>query len=210
MQTIFPATSSLTMAESAYRLVFVALTFLGAEATSPLRPLTVPARPTEVTLQKSSLFYLWNQQQHFEDTFPVQRDTRAVGTLLSPDHGYISNLVPQDAVHPLYSTSYAGLRAELLLDHMLQDTVDPDDKRMSSSNGLEVYTLNYNPVVFRKNNQGDITVNDTLVLKVETLPGGLVSYALDGILSNYQQRVHEAFVELSKVVPAPWPFASHR
>ncbi|XP_037773425.1 uncharacterized protein LOC119569252 [Penaeus monodon] len=195
------------MSESGYTLVFVAVTFLGAEATSPPQPLTVPARPEDVTLQKSSLFYLWNQQQHFEDTFPVQRDTRAIGSLLSPAHHYIGNLVPQDSVHPLYSDSYARLRAELLLDHMLQDTVYPDDERMSSSNGLEVYTLNYNPVVFRKNNQGDIMVNDTLVQNVETLPGGIVSYTLDGVLSNYQQRVHEAFVELSKVSPPLWPFA---
>lgn len=49
-------------------------------------------------------------------------------------------------------------------------------------------------------------VNDTLVQNVETLPGGIVSYTLDGVLSNYQQRVHEAFVELSKVSPPLWPF----
>lgn len=72
-----------------YTLVFVAVTFLGAEATSPPQPLTVPARPEDVTLQKSSLFYLWNQQQHFEDTFPVQRDTRGRRMVSSKDYSIV-------------------------------------------------------------------------------------------------------------------------
>ncbi|XP_042881323.1 uncharacterized protein LOC122258986 isoform X2 [Penaeus japonicus] len=187
-------------------LVFVAVTILCAEATSPLLPQTVPVRPESVTLEKSSLFYLWDQQLHSQNTNHVQRDTRGIGTLLSPDHSYISNLVPQDTVHPLYYTGSTGLRGQLLQDHMIQDTVDPNDEKINSANGLVVDTLLHSSVVFKRNDQGKIEVNGIPVLSIETLPSGIINYTLDGILFDYQQRVHEAFEKLLLVVPPPFPF----
>lgn len=76
--------------------------------------------------------------------------------MLSPDHSYISNLVPQDAVHPLYYTGSTGLRGQLLQDHMIQDTVDPNDEKINSANGLVVDTLLHSSVVFKRNDQGKV------------------------------------------------------
>ncbi|XP_037797514.1 uncharacterized protein LOC119592670 isoform X2 [Penaeus monodon] len=182
------------MAGSGYTLVFTALAILCAEATSP--PITVvPGRPESVSLEKSALYYLWNEQLDYQGVLPAERDTRPIGTLLSPEFFHVVNLVPQDAPHPLYVNRYAELRAALLRDHMLQDTVDPSDSRMKSNNGLTAKTLTGKSVVFKRDNRDKITVNNIPVESVETLSDGIVSYTLDGVLFDYVQQVDGAFHE---------------
>ncbi|XP_047472373.1 uncharacterized protein LOC125027369 [Penaeus chinensis] len=182
------------MAGSGYTLVLAAVAIMSAEAVSP--PITVvPGRPKSVSLEKSALFYLWNEQLDYQGALPAERDTQPIGTLLSPGFFHVVNLVPQDAPHPLYVNSYAELRAALLRDHMLQDTVDPNDSRMKSTNGLTAKTLTGKSVVFKKDNTDRITVNNIPVENVETLSEGIVSYTLDGVLFDYVQQVDDAFHE---------------
>lgn len=78
--------------------------------------------------------------------------------MLSPEFFHVVNLVPQDAPHPLYVNRYAELRAALLRDHMLQDTVDPSDSRMKSNNGLTAKTLTGKSVVFKRDNRGKVVL----------------------------------------------------
>ncbi|XP_042881321.1 uncharacterized protein LOC122262825 [Penaeus japonicus] len=183
-------------------LVVVAAALLYAEATSP--PLTlVPVRPQSVTLDNTALFHLWNEQQEYQDSLPVERDTRSIGTLLSPDYIQVVNLTPQDAPNPLYVNRYAELRAGLLLDHMLQDAIDTNDPRMGSPNGLRAETFTGKTVVFRRDSLGNISVNNIPVSATETLSNGIVSYTLDGILFDYQQRVDDAFHEHIRDSPSP-------
>ncbi|XP_063604632.1 uncharacterized protein LOC134780088 [Penaeus indicus] len=189
------------MAGSGYTLVFAAVAVLCAEATLP--PTTVvPGRPNSVTLEKSALYYLWNEQMDYQGLQPAERDTRPIGTLLSPGFFHVVNLVPQDAPHPLYVNRYAELRAAFLRDHMLQDTVDPNDSRMKSTNGLTAKTLTGKSVVFKRDNRDTITVNNVPVESVETLSDGIVSYTLDGVLFDYVQQVDDAFYEYLRESPS--------
>ncbi|XP_047472752.1 uncharacterized protein LOC125027628 [Penaeus chinensis] len=118
------------------------------------------------------------------------------------------NLVPQDAPHPLYSGQFTELRKHFLLDHMLAVSIDSNDPRMTSPGGLPASTLAANDVVFRKDSQGKITVNDNPVKEVQTLSDGTVIYELDNILFNYQQRIQEAFEKLLAEEASNYPLGA--
>lgn len=174
--------------------MFAAVAILSAAATSP--PLTlVPGRPETASLETSALFHLWNEQLDYQGRLPVDRDTGSIGTLLSPAYFHVTNLVPQDAPNPLYVSRYAELRAAFLSDHMLRDTVDPNDPRIKSVNGLTAKTLTGKSVVFKRDNTDKLTVNNIPVESVETLSDGIVSYILDGVLFDYVKQVDDAFHE---------------
>ncbi|XP_069977118.1 uncharacterized protein [Penaeus vannamei] len=164
----------------------------------------VPERPASVTLDGCSLFHIWNHAVRRQRT-TAQANEPPVRTLLSPDAFLMTNLVPQDAPHPLYSSQFTELCKQFLLDHMLDVSVDPNDPRVTSPGGLPASTLAANDVVFRKDSQGKITVNDNPVKEVETLSDGTVIYTIDNIMFDYRQQIQEAFEKLMEEEASNYP-----
>ncbi|XP_063604639.1 uncharacterized protein LOC134780093 [Penaeus indicus] len=178
--------------------------FMIAMSTEAAETSSVPERPASVTLDGCSFFHIWNHAIRQQRT-TVQANESPVRTLLSPDRFVMINLVPQDAPHPLYSEQFTELCKHFLLDHMLDVSIDSNDPRMTAPGGLPASTLAANDVVFRKDSQGKITVNDNPVKEVQTLSDGTVIYTLDNILFNYQQRIQEAFEKLLEEEASNYP-----
>ncbi|XP_042881320.1 uncharacterized protein LOC122262824 [Penaeus japonicus] len=185
--------SDVTLRPGIVAATVVVLAFImSAEA---VQATSVPGRPASVTLDACSLFHVWNYAIKQQRTTPGAIES-PVRTLLSPEHYLMMNLVPQDGPHPFYSSQFTDLRRQFLLDHMLAESVDPDDPRMTSPGGLPASTLADSDVVFRRESQGKITVNDRPVQAVDKLSDGTVLYTLQDVLFDYEQQIREAFEKL--------------
>merc|ERR1711915_1031437 len=86
-------------------------------------------------------------------------------------------------------------RTEFLKDYMIMEPVDPNDERMNSADGLTVENLNGKPMVFKKSDDGKISVNGVEVRRQKTL-NGLQTYSLKGLLFNHREKVHEEFKKM--------------
>lgn len=158
---------------------------------APSPQVAVPPVPRGA--EGTSIYNIWN---HHNGRVPaVERSESGVGTILSPEYFKVVNLVPQDAPHPLYADS--SLRTRFLADHMLFETVDPDDQRLLTPSGLQTLTIGDSPITFKKDSNGHTKVNGVLVDRVEKLPSGIVVYHISDILYNYAQKVDAEFKKLS-------------
>ncbi|XP_047500524.1 uncharacterized protein LOC125046692 [Penaeus chinensis] len=179
---------------------------LPASAATSAMPL-VPSLPKTVEEQGVSLVNIWNhalRNQKDEGGSPLVRSEPGPRTILAPSPFLMMNLVPQDAIHPLYKD--ADLRTEFLLDYMLEAAVSPDDPKMAEEEGLTVPNLFGKSITFKKDAEGKVRVEGQTVEDSKQLSDGIVLYQLPGFLFDHQQRVREAFEVLQKEAPRYGPF----
>lgn len=177
---------------------FIAFLLLSMGSNS--EPELVPSIPNNVNRGVTSTYNIWEhalRQQKNAQGQAVLRNNVDIRTLLSPNSMLMVNLVPMDAPHPLYSDDYKDLRTEFLLDYMIQESVSPEDPRMTQPEGLSVNNLNGKSITFKKNPQGKITVEGIDVVKTEMLSDGVNVYTLSNLLFSHQERVNNAFKQLS-------------
>merc|ERR1712179_138173 len=154
--------------------------------------LNVPSKPTDAAFH-SSIGNIW---AHALRKQGEARSAIVPRTLISPDDMQVVNLVPMDGGHPLYVEENRALRTEFLQDYMILETVDPDDARMSSTDGLTLENLNGKPLLFKKSDDGKTSVNGVEVRKQKTLSDGTQTYAINGLLFNHREKVHEEFQKM--------------
>ena len=77
-------------------------------------------------------------------------------TILSPPPFLVYNLAPQDGPHPLYSDTpeNTALRAQFLLDYLVEDPISPSDKRIALPEGFTVPNLAKKNLVFKADDAG--------------------------------------------------------
>ena len=77
-------------------------------------------------------------------------------TILSPPPFLVYNLAPQDGPHPLYSDipENTALRAQFLLDYLVEDPISPSDKRIALPEGFTVRNLAKKNLVFKADDAG--------------------------------------------------------
>ncbi|KAG0711958.1 hypothetical protein GWK47_019434 [Chionoecetes opilio] len=156
----------------------------------------------------SPLANLWEQGLKNQEDSGIQvirSDEPVPKTFVAPNFGEVTNWVPQDSAHPLYSSRYADLLREILLDYMTEEEVKPDDPRLSQPNGLEVTNLNGKPLTFTRDAAG-INVNGVTVRQSKANQDGTASYILTESLFGHREKVHDVWREYVKTVPAYDPF----
>ncbi|XP_064110018.1 uncharacterized protein LOC135217907 isoform X1 [Macrobrachium nipponense] len=156
----------------------------------------VPQIPIGVELGTVSIFNIWEHALRKQQRAAAPREDASVGTLLSPVSFLVVNLVPADAPHPLYCDEYESLRTEFLLDYMIQEPVLPSDPKMAAPDGLVVTNLNGKEIKFKKDVDGQISINGVSVEGTKTVNDGPIVYDISDFLFGHQEKVKSAFEEV--------------
>ncbi|KAK3881267.1 hypothetical protein Pcinc_014287 [Petrolisthes cinctipes] len=130
--------------------------------------LLVPEIPFLVeATESSSLLNLWKRAIEIQRQTGPLVDMEAPAppavpkTVLSPHYFAVRNLIPHDLRHPLYSQDsplFAFLRSEIVKDYLVSEAVFPSDAVMSSKEGLTVTNMAGHNMTFRKDEQGQMSV----------------------------------------------------
>ncbi|KAK4301914.1 hypothetical protein Pmani_025965, partial [Petrolisthes manimaculis] len=169
-----------------------------------LRDLLVPDIPFLVeATESSSLLNLWKRAIEIQgQTGPLvdmEAPAPAPKTVLSPHYFAVRNLIPHDLRHPLYSSDsalFTSLRSEIVKDYLVSEAVFPDDVLMSSKEGLTLTNMAGHNITFRKDEQGQMSVNGVNIEGSHTLQDGTVVYTLSWFLYGHFDRVNVALRKL--------------
>ena len=76
--------------------------------------------------------------------------------MLSPHFRSVTNLVPQDAPHPLFNDApeNEALRDEILLDYLVQDPIRSTNIHLTQPGGITVNNLAGHRLTFEINDAG--------------------------------------------------------
>ncbi|XP_066981525.1 uncharacterized protein [Macrobrachium rosenbergii] len=126
---------------------------------------------------------------------PAVRVNFEAKTILAPGELAMSNLIPQDTQDPLYGDTeeLRTLRRNLLKDHLVLDPVKPTDPNVTSEGGARALTFTGKAVHFRKNEKGELTVENVPVSEVKSLDDGTQIYILEDLLFDNRQKVNQIF-----------------
>ncbi|XP_045625557.2 titin homolog isoform X2 [Procambarus clarkii] len=173
--------------------------------------LVVPPMPATLESRTSSLYNLWRHTLRNQGSAVATNDSTVPGTVVSPGHGVMVTLIPQDAPNPLYDNSdrNSALRARFLLDYFVHDPIRANDPRLAQPDGLTVTNLAGKTLTFKRDADGKMTVNGISATQVEQLPDGTVVYTVDDFLFDHRALVEDAFKQLLRenlavgIVPLP-------
>ncbi|XP_064086062.1 LOW QUALITY PROTEIN: uncharacterized protein LOC135201099 [Macrobrachium nipponense] len=141
---------------------------------------------------------------------PAVRVNFEAKTILAPGELAMSNLIPQDTQDPLYGDTeeLRTLRRNLLKDHLVLDPIKPTDPNVTSEGGARALTFTGKAVHFRKNEKGELAVENVPVTEVKSLDDGTQLYILEDLLFDNRQKVNQIFLrrhadELAKPTGPP-------
>ncbi|XP_063591584.1 uncharacterized protein LOC134768747 [Penaeus indicus] len=87
---------------------------------------------------------------------------------------------------------------EGLLEYLELETLDAEDPRMNSPDGLTLLSHSGNALTFTRETGGGVSLNGAPVEGVHTLPDGTEVYTLERFLEDHKGRLDEAFRFLSQ------------
>ncbi|RXG73359.1 hypothetical protein Avbf_04626 [Armadillidium vulgare] len=62
----------------------------------------------------------------------------------------MTNLIAQDQPHPLYSSFYEKLTDDFILDSLSAQTIDFNDPKLTSPEGVTIKTMGGKDLIFKK------------------------------------------------------------
>ncbi|XP_042890298.1 uncharacterized protein LOC122265196 isoform X2 [Penaeus japonicus] len=96
-----------------------------------------------------------------------------------------------------------------LLEYLELETLDAEDPRMRSPDGLTLLSHSGNALTFTKGSAGQVSLNGAPVEGVQTLPDGTEVYTLERFLEDHKGRLDEAFRFLSQQANRLQPQSRH-
>ncbi|KAB7504861.1 hypothetical protein Anas_10911 [Armadillidium nasatum] len=155
----------------------------------------------------SQFVFLWkNRLSNVEKTPGFVRTATQPKTVLVVEPFKMTNLIPQDAPHPLFSTEHADLTDRFILESLSTEDVNFDDPKLLTPEGLTIKTMNGKDLTFKKDKStGKIKVNGIDVVSHKVLKGNTDLIVTSDHLFNIYDDVQTAFNQLLKTNTGnPW------
>lgn len=137
---------------------------------------------------------LWKQtlQNDGQGDAPTVRINFEPKTIVAPNDFQMRNIVPQHVSNPLLdlNSSFADLRREFLLDHILLDPVQLDDPALNTEQGLRMMTFSGKDLIFRFDEKLGLVADGVAVTSAMSLQDATRMLTTDGVLFDAKLRVN--------------------